>query len=165
MTRTELHKAPTAECKVADPDPRRKRLARVLARGEEKVVKRRRDNVVHAYWWTLDGCGVLRSRFYRRKDGALMRSSLEELGEDAELLFEYALRLDDLLGEEWPRALLSAGEASRGDDQARAASAQEPDCCAADVPTGSEVAGSESATAYPVRSRAAKHLPARAHIG
>jgi hypothetical protein len=102
----------------------------------------------------FDGCGVLRSRFYRRRGGALMRSSLEELREDAELLFEYAHQLDDLLGEDWPRALLPADDTSRGNDQARAAPVPVLHCRAADVPTASEAAGSDSPTAYPVRSGA-----------
>jgi hypothetical protein len=49
-------------------------------------------------------CGAL--RFFRRQDGAMMTGSLEELAEDAELLFKYADRLDELAGEDWPRAIL-----------------------------------------------------------
>lgn len=62
--------------------------------------------MVHAYWWYFDGCGVVRSPFFRRQDGAMMIGSLEELAEDAALLFNYIDRLDELLGEDWPRAIL-----------------------------------------------------------
>jgi len=110
MTWTDLHRALAAECDGPDLDPRRIRLARVLAWGEDKQVKRRRDNVVHAYWWSFDGCGVVRSRFHRRQDGQMMVGSMEDLEEDAGLLFEYADRLDDLLGEDWPRAMLPVPE-------------------------------------------------------
>jgi hypothetical protein len=105
-TWSELHKALSQECSGSKLDSRRKRLKRVLAWGEDKQVKRRRDNVVHAYWWNVDGCGVRRSRFYRHEDGVTIISSLEDLTEDADLLFEYARRLDDLLGEDWARAML-----------------------------------------------------------
>jgi hypothetical protein len=107
-TWTDLHKALAEEADRPDGDARRKRLGRVLAWGEDKEVKRRRDNVVHASWWDFDGVGVVRSRFFRRKDGATMIGSLAELEEDAGLLSGYARRLDDLLGEDWPRAMLPA---------------------------------------------------------
>jgi hypothetical protein len=35
-----------------------------------------------------------------------MMGSLEDLDEDADILFEYARRLDDLVGEDWARAML-----------------------------------------------------------
>ena len=104
---SQLHQALADECKGQDGrDPVRKRLSRVLAWAEQNQIKRRRDDVIHAYWWNFEGCGVMRSRFNRRKDGKQIISSLEQLEEDADLLFEYARRLDDLLGEDWPRAML-----------------------------------------------------------
>jgi hypothetical protein len=45
---------------------RRAELGNVLDWGEAREVKRRRDNVVHAYWWNYAGLGARRSRFYRR---------------------------------------------------------------------------------------------------
>jgi hypothetical protein len=89
-------------------DSRRKRLRRVLDWGVANRVKDRRDNAIHSYWWIFDGCGVMRSRFYLDHDqnGVNMVSSLNELDEDIGVLFEYAKRLDDLLGEDWPRAML-----------------------------------------------------------
>jgi hypothetical protein len=82
-------------------DDRRKRLAQVLDWSEEHRIKRRRDNVVHADWWDFAGCGVRRSRFARGKNGATILASLIDLEEDARLLFEYARRLDELLGNDW----------------------------------------------------------------
>lgn len=93
-------------CPSATNDPRLKRLQHVLDWGETNRVKGRRDNVVHAYWWIYEGCGVVRSRFFRDQDGALMIGSMEELEQDAAMLFEFARRLDELLAEDWPRAML-----------------------------------------------------------
>lgn len=103
---TDLHEALVSESQRTDRDARRRRLHRVLAWGQTKEVKRRRDNVVHAAWWNFDGLGVVGSRFYRKTDGTMIFSSLEDLEDDAYVLFEYARRLDDLLGEDWPRAML-----------------------------------------------------------
>jgi hypothetical protein len=107
---TDLHKALLKECSGQDLDATRKRLKRVLAWGEASDAKRRRDDAVHSYWWIFDGCGVVRSRFRHNEDGRTMISSLDELEKDAEILFEYACRLDDLLGEAWARAMLPAGD-------------------------------------------------------
>jgi hypothetical protein len=71
--------------------------------------KWRRDNVIHAYWWNYDlGGAVLRSRFRRRQDGEQIIGTWAKLEEDAQLLFQYANRLDELLGEDWGRVLLPA---------------------------------------------------------
>lgn len=106
---SDLEKALIAEAAKPNPDARRKRLGRVLDWADQKQVKRRRDDVVHASWWDFDGVGVLRSRFHRKQNGAQIIGSLDQLEEDAEVLFEYARRLDELLGEDWPRAMLPAG--------------------------------------------------------
>lgn len=103
-TWSQLHKALVRESRR--PDARCVRLQDVIAWGEQKGVKRRRDNVIHACWWNFDDCCVVRSRFFRREDGTLIVSSLEDLEEDAEVLFEYASRLDDLVDEDWGRAML-----------------------------------------------------------
>jgi hypothetical protein len=105
-TWSQLHRC--LESERTEADARRKRLRHVLEWGEKNRVQQRRDNVIHSYWWIFDGYGVMRSRFYRDHDqnGVNMVSSFEELDEDAEVIFEYAKRLDDLLGEDWPRAML-----------------------------------------------------------
>jgi hypothetical protein len=71
-------------------DGRRKRLKHVLEWAEKNRIKQRRDNVIHAYWWNFDGCGVVRSRFRRDQKAAIMPGSFEDLEEDAQLLFEFA---------------------------------------------------------------------------
>jgi len=86
--------------------PKRMEIARVLEWGEANRVKERRDNVVHAYWWLYDGCGVRASRFYRKEDGAVLIGTWQELDTSAQLLFQYADLLDQLLDEDWSRALL-----------------------------------------------------------
>jgi hypothetical protein len=80
---------------------RRVELEKVLDWGEDNDVKRRRDNVVHAYWWNYAGLGARRSRFYRRTNGATINATLDDLLRDAELLFEYSEKLDGLLGSDW----------------------------------------------------------------
>jgi hypothetical protein len=80
---------------------RRIELGDALDWAEAEQLKRRRDNVVHSYWWNYAGLGARRSRFYRRTDGATINATLEDVAEDADLLFEYAERLDALLGADW----------------------------------------------------------------
>jgi len=99
LTWTDLHKGLVDACTGADD--RRLALADVLAWGDENNVKGRRDDVVHAYWWLFAGCGVRRSRFKRKSDGTTLVTSFEQLDEDAEILFDYAGRLDELLGSDW----------------------------------------------------------------
>jgi len=82
-------------------DERRKRLAELLDWAEEHRVKGRRDDTIHAYWWTFADCGARRSRFNRRSDGKTILAELSDLDEDARLLFEYAEYLDGLLGNDW----------------------------------------------------------------
>jgi hypothetical protein len=81
-------------------------LTEVLEWGDSKELKRRRDNAVHASWWDWDGVGVTRSRFFKKQDGANLVGAFEDLEEDAKLLFEYAEKLDLLLGADWPQAKL-----------------------------------------------------------
>jgi hypothetical protein len=98
-TWTTLVKKLREQCDASDS--RRTQLAEVLDWSEEQEIKRRRDNVVHADWWDFAGCGVRRSRFARGKNGGTILASLADLEEDARLLFEYASRLDKLLGNDW----------------------------------------------------------------
>jgi len=109
MNWSDLAKALRVEASKNPTAPGRENLGRVLAWADAEKVKQRRDDVIHAYWWIYEGCGVSRSRFFRKKDGppgAQMTGSLEALEKDAELLFEYARRLDDLLGDHWAQAML-----------------------------------------------------------
>lgn len=103
-TWTDLHK--TLRQHANGSEQRSVVLAAELDWAEKNRIKERRDNVVHAYWWPYAGCGVRRSRFHRRTDGSLILASLTDLKEDCRLLFEYAERLDALLGTDWPMARL-----------------------------------------------------------
>jgi hypothetical protein len=76
-------------------------LAALLDWGDENKIKIRRDNAIHAYWWVYDGVGARRSRFARRTDGSIIDATLDDVAEDARLIFEYAQRLDGLLGYDW----------------------------------------------------------------
>lgn len=84
----------------------RAELKKILERAEESKLKDRRDNTIHASWWGFAGENIIRSRFYRREDGAQLVGTFTELEEDAALLSEFDRRLDELLGNDWPRAML-----------------------------------------------------------
>lgn len=101
---SDLHKKLLRQCNGLDS--RRNALHEVLKWGEDHRVKQRRDNVVHAHWWVFAGVGVRANRFHRRQDGRAVLGTMEELDETSALLSEYASRLDDLLGEDWSRAIL-----------------------------------------------------------
>jgi hypothetical protein len=103
-TWSDLDKILRAECTGADET--REHLKEILDWGEDVRIKARRDDVVHAYWWLFDGCEARRSRFYRKTDGTIITASLTDLDEDAEMIFEFAAKLDDLLGSDWPLAML-----------------------------------------------------------
>ncbi|MEU6245108.1 hypothetical protein [Streptomyces sp. NPDC047024] len=103
-TWSDLHKMLVAQSRRSIPQATA--LAEVLEWGDTHKLKDRRDNAVHAYWWDWDGVGVIRSRFYRGTDGANLVCTFEDLEEDARLLFEYAQKLDLLLGADWPQARL-----------------------------------------------------------
>lgn len=84
-------------------------LSAVLDWGERQQVKKRRDDVVHAYWWHWAGVGVSRSRFTRNGDSYVLIGTTEDLARldrDAQIIFEYARRLDDLVVSTWPQARL-----------------------------------------------------------
>jgi hypothetical protein len=105
-TWSDLHKMLRDECTGADA--RRLELAKILDWGEHAQVKRRRDDVVHAYWWAFDGCGVRRARFHRKKEGACILAAMADLDDAIDKLSTYADKLDVLLGEDWPIATLPA---------------------------------------------------------
>lgn len=104
-TWSELEKKLRRESSKGD-DWRRKGLAKVLAWGAEKEVKRRRDDAIHACWADYAGGRVRRSRFNRNGNGTTILGSLEELDLDGNLLADYAGRLDGLLGSDWPVIML-----------------------------------------------------------
>ncbi len=104
LTWTGLVKALRKQCDGSDH--RRKQLADVLDWAEKQEVKRRRDDAIHADWWDFAGCRVRRARFIRGSNGTTIDATLTDLDEDARLLSDYALRLDELLGNDWMIARL-----------------------------------------------------------
>ena len=113
FTWSDLHRRLLNQCDGSDD--RRLRLAEVLDWGKENDLKMRRDNTIHADWWEFAGCGARRSRFVRRGNGATILASLSDLDNDALLLYEYAKRLDDLLGNDWMMARLPGPFERRAD--------------------------------------------------
>ena len=103
-TWTNLHKKLVAQCDGSDQ--RRVLLAAALQWGDEQNIKGRRDDVIHAYWWDYSGCSARRSRFERRSNGKTILATLADLDRDAELITDYARRLDRLLGNDWMIARL-----------------------------------------------------------
>lgn len=81
-------------------------LRGILTWAEREKVKKRRDDVVHAYWWHWAGVNVTRSRFTRDGQSYMLGANLEALERDAEIVFEFARRLDDLVLRVWPQARL-----------------------------------------------------------
>jgi hypothetical protein len=111
-TWSDLHKALEAECTGKD-ERRIATATSVLQWGQEHNVKKRRDDVVRACWWTFAGCGARRSRLYRKTEGTTIGAQLEDLDQDASVLAEYADKLDRLLGTEWPEARLPKSPTDR----------------------------------------------------
>lgn len=105
----------TLEKKLRAIDPagfkRKNELDAHLAWAERAGVKRRRDDAIHAYWWDLADVGVTRSRFRRDGSSEVILGTMKRLETDAELIFEYAQRLDGLVLSEWPQARLRANPA------------------------------------------------------
>jgi hypothetical protein len=97
--------------------PQAPSLRALLDWGAKNEVKRRRDDVVHAYWWDYEGCGVRRSRFYRDGDGgsATLCGTFDDLLEDLRMMVEYARALEDAMEPFWPQARLPAPPATRPD--------------------------------------------------
>lgn len=82
-------------------------LTQILEHPGRESAKRRRDNVVHAYWWDYDLDGqVRRGRFYRDGSTATLVGTLQDLADDANVLQRYAVQLDDLVEPFWPQARL-----------------------------------------------------------
>ncbi|NCD17152.1 MAG: hypothetical protein EOL91_07535 [Actinobacteria bacterium] len=98
-----LHRLAESDHVIAEP------LSRVLSWAERRSIKKRRDDVVHSYWWHWAGVGVSRSRFTRDGQSYIVVGTLdqlEQLDRDAALIFEYARRLDELVESIWPQARL-----------------------------------------------------------
>lgn len=95
--------------RVADgKHPMASRLFEILEWAARAGVKKRRDDVVHAYWWNFAEVGVTRSRFTRDGASYILFGDLEQLTADARVIFKYAQQLDDLVVSDWPQARLPA---------------------------------------------------------
>lgn len=91
-------------------------LAQILADPQLSDAKRRRDNIVHAYWWDYDlGGQVRRGRFHRDGTSATIIGTLSDLAEDANILARYADLLDALVEPFWPQARLPLEDAAPED--------------------------------------------------
>ena len=110
----DLHKKLLGECDGSDQ--RRRDLRKTLEWSEKHDLRERRNTAVHGAWWVFAGPGVRVSRWPRRDHGAMIEVDLDTWSATAAKSWELVRRLDDLLGEEWPRAMLPAepaGEAWR----------------------------------------------------
>jgi hypothetical protein len=79
-----------------------------MATAADSGAKRRRNDVVHAYWWDYAGGPVRRGRFRRDGTTATIVGTLEDLLLDAEILSSVAMSLDDLVEPFWPQAPAAA---------------------------------------------------------
>lgn len=96
-----------------DRDQRRRDLREVLEWAEREHLQDLRNTAVHGSWWLFSGCGARVSRWPRtKKDGPsishVIPAELAQFEEVAEKCWELATRLDDLLAEDWSRAMLPA---------------------------------------------------------
>lgn len=71
--------------------------------GVENRVKEIRDDVVHSEWWDLDGAQSTRNRMLKA-DAAPMMGRFETLIDHADIITEYAAKLDALVKENWHTA-------------------------------------------------------------
>lgn len=103
----DLHTRLLQECD--DRDNRRRELRRALDWAERRELRERRHTVVHGAWWLFSGCGARVSRWPRRASGHVELGEMDELARLAVQCWELVRRLDELLGEDWPRAMLPSG--------------------------------------------------------
>jgi hypothetical protein len=91
-----------------DTDERRRRLLRILDWANRHKLRERRHTVVHGAWWIYAGVGARVSRWPRNEDDRIIIGDMAWLRQLGKHCWAYAHRLDDLLGEDWPRAMLLA---------------------------------------------------------
>jgi hypothetical protein len=102
---TELVKRLRTECTGADS--RRQNLAKVLDWAEKHRCKEHRDTVVHGSWWLFDGLGATVSRWPRKEQDVVIFGELAAFQRHANYLWEFNRRLDELVGDDWGRAILA----------------------------------------------------------
>ena len=104
----DLHKKLVAQC--SGEDPQRQKLKDVLDWAERKNLRERRHTVVHGSWWLFSLDAALVSRWPRRQEGHVLMDSLDHLRALEKQCWEFDRKLDHLIGENWPRAVLPAPE-------------------------------------------------------
>lgn len=88
-------------------EDRRVRLRETLDWAQAENLRERRNTVVHGAWWLFDGCNGRISRWPRKAGSKiLVGSGLTQWRALADLCWQFAQQLDDLIGEDWPRAIL-----------------------------------------------------------
>ena len=102
----ELETKLRAQCDGSDE--RRRRLLRILDGANRHKLRERRHTVVHGAWWMYAGVGARVGRWPRKENGRAIIDDMAWLRQLGKECWAYAYRLDDLLGEEWPRAMLPA---------------------------------------------------------
>jgi hypothetical protein len=109
----ELHKRLLAAC--ASTDQRLNKLRKTLECSEKHHLREQRHTAVHGSWWVYAGCGARVSRWPRKQDDRIIAApDLQHWERIARMCWEFAPRLDELLGEDWPRAMLPDRKAEHG---------------------------------------------------
>jgi hypothetical protein len=88
--------------------PERVRLEHVLGWAAKRRLREKRHDVVHGAWIVWDGVGLQICRWPRKSSDVIIVytwDSLEAVGTDC---WTYATKLDSILGEAWPRAMMPA---------------------------------------------------------
>lgn len=105
----ELEKRLRAQCDGSDDQ--RRRLLKLLDWADRNKLREERHTAVHGAWWIYAGVGARISRWPRNKeDDRIIIGDLADVEKLRRRCWAYAMRLDDLLGERWPRAMLPPRE-------------------------------------------------------
>ncbi len=102
----DLEKKLRAQCN--DRDDQRRRLLRLLDWADRHKLRERRHTVVHGAWWVYADVGARVSRWPRKEADRIIIGDMDGLKQVGNRCWTYAGRLDDLLAEDWPRAMLPA---------------------------------------------------------
>jgi len=113
--------------KRCSSDSTRERELLVLLDWADKYrLREGRHTAVHGSWWIYAGVGARVSRWPRKSDDRTQIGTLEGLRTLADRCWSYAQRLDDLIGEDWSRAMLPAPSIPEAFKRPREEAASEP---------------------------------------
>lgn len=76
-------------------------VIKILDWGVKERAKKRRDDVIHAYWWDWADTNVTRGRFARGGRTSTIAGSLDALRHDGEVLLTFGGLLEELSGPYW----------------------------------------------------------------